>query len=130
MVALIEQELETKELELKQLLNELSVATTPDIKSKVNSINAEKEILHKLLNKQKLQKRKGLFAFENGLLLFAMGIFGALGLFVIYLVFGTGAVHGTWEQMGSEMAVLILLFIMTGLSTALYFQHYKHKLTR
>ncbi len=128
MVAAIEKELQTKEMELKELLSELTISTTPDLKSKVNSINAEKEILHKLLNKQKLQRRKGLFAFENGIMIFAISLFGALAAFVIYLVFGTDAVHGTWEQMGSEMAVLMLLLIMTGLSTALYLQHYKHKL--
>jgi hypothetical protein len=128
MVVVIEKELETKEMELKELLGDLTISTTPDIKSKVNCINAEKEILHKLLNQRKLHRRSGLFAFENGLLLFAITLFGALAVFVVYLVFGTNAVQGTWEHMGSEMAVLIMLLIMTGLSTALYLQHYKHKL--
>ena len=128
MVALIEKELETKDQELQELLKDLSLDTTPEINTKVHSINIEKEILHKLLHKQKLKKRKETKTAENGLLLFAMGIFAVLAALVSYLVIGTNAVSGTWEQLGSEMAVLILLLIMTGLSTTLYFQHYKHNL--
>lgn len=130
MVALIEKELKIKDKELQELLEDLSMDTIPEVESKVNTITAEKEILHKLLNKQKLQKRQGLFALENGLLLFAMAMFGVLAAFVIYLVSGTNAANGTWEQMGSDMAVLMLLFIMTTVSAVLYFQHYKHRLSR
>ena len=130
MVALIEKELRTKDQELETLLKNISLDTTPNITSQVNSINAEKEILHKLLNKQKLERRKGLFAVENGLLLFAITIFGVLAAFLIFLFSGADAMQGTWEQTGSDMAVLMLLFIMTSLSAVLYFQHYKHRLSR
>ena len=126
MVALIEKELKTKDKELQELLKGLAI-DTPDTTSKVNSINIEKEILHKLLIKQKFNQKKKASAVENGLLLFAMAIFGALAILVSYLVIGTNAISGTWEQMGTELALLILLFIMTGLSTTLYLQHYKQK---
>jgi len=127
---LIEKEIQIKDQELKALLSDLSMDTSPVTKSKVNSITAEKEILHKLLNKQRLQRRKGLFALENALLLFAIAMFGILATFVFFLVSGTVATPGTWDQMGSELAVLILLMIMTTMSTALYLQHYKNKLAR
>ncbi|GJM30789.1 MAG: hypothetical protein DHS20C17_34240 [Cyclobacteriaceae bacterium] len=127
MVALIEKELRTKDKELKELLRDLSIDTTSGVSSKVNSITAEKEMLHKLLNKQRLQRRKSLFALENALLLFAIAMFGVLGSFVFYLVSGASAIQGTWEQAGSEMAVLVLLLVMTTMSSVLYFQHYKHK---
>jgi hypothetical protein len=130
MVALIEKEIKTKDKELQDLLKDLNMDTKPNITSKLNSINAEKEILHKLLNKQKLQRRKSLFALENGLLIFAMAMFGALAAFVVFLFAGPEASNGTWEQVGSDMAVMMLLLIMTSLSAVLYFQHYKHRLTR
>ena len=129
MVTLIEQELKIKDKELKELLNGLSIETSPSVSSKVKSIATEKEILHKLLNKQRLKRRKGLVALESGLLLFAISMFGILGFFVFYLISGT-TTPGTWEQMGSEMAVLVLLLVMTTISTALYLQHYKSKLMR
>ena len=128
MVTLIEQELKVKDKELKELLNGLSIETSPSVSSKVNSIATEKEILHKLLNKQRLKRRKGLIALESGLLLFAISMFGILGSFAFYMVSGT-TTPGTWEQMGSEMAVLVLLLTMTTISTALYLQHYKSKLS-
>ena len=130
MVALIEKELKIKDRELKSLLEHISLDTKPEITAEVDSINAEKEILHKLLNKQKLQRRKGLFALENGLLLFAITLFGALMAFVVFLFSGTDGVQGTWEQMGSDVAVLMLLFIMTSLSAVLYYQHYRHRPSR
>ncbi len=129
MVALIEKEIKTKDKELQELLKNISMDTTPNISSKVNSITAEKEMLHKLLNKQKLQRRKGMFALENGLLIFAIAMFGALAAFLVFLFAGPEAT-GTWEQVGSDMAVMVLLLIMTSLSAVLYFQHYKHKLSR
>jgi len=129
MVALIEKELKIKDRELKTLLGSISLDTKPEITAKVDFINAEKEVLHKLLSKQKLQRRKSMFALENGLLLFAITLFGALMSFVVFLFSGSNGVIGTWDQVGSDMAVLMLLLIMTTLSAVLYFQHYKHRPT-
>lgn len=129
MVALIEQEIKIKDQELQDLLKDLNMDTTPNVNSKLNSINAEKDMLHKLLNKQKLQRRKSLFALENGLLVFAIAMFGALATFVVFLFAGPESASGTWEQVGSDMAVIMLLLIMTTLSAVLYFQHYKHRLS-
>jgi hypothetical protein len=64
------------------------------------------------------------------LLLFAITLFGALMAFVVFLFSESAGTQGTWDQMGSDMAVLMLLLIMTTLSTVLYFQHYKHRPSR
>ena len=130
MVALIEKELQLKDKELKELLKNLPMDTLPGVSNKVESINTEKEILHKLLKEQKLQRRTSLLALENGLLVFAIAVFGALAAFVFYLVSAQGGAQGTWEQMGSGMAVLTLLFVMTTLSIALYTQHYKERVLK
>ena len=126
MVSLIEKELKIKDQELKSLLDNIALDTTPKISSKVESINTEKEILIKLLKEQQQQRKQSLFALENGLLLFAIAMFGLLAAFVVYLV-GADAPAGTWEQMGSDMAVLVLLVVMSSMSTALYFQYYKQR---
>ena len=130
MVALIEKELKIRDQELEKLVKNLSMDTMPNISSKVDSLTAEKQMLHKLLKQQKIQRRGNLFALENGLLLFAIAMFGALAAFVFYIVPEISAVEGTWEQMGSDLAVLVLLIVMTSISTALYLHHYKHKLSR
>ena len=129
MVALIEKELKTKDQELKDLLKNIQMDTMPDISSKVSSLTTEKEILHKLLKEQKLQRRRNLFALENGLLLFAIAMFGVLAAFVVYLL-GANTTGGTWEQMGSDMSVLVLLIVMATMSTVLYFQYYRQRHTR
>lgn len=127
MVALIEKELRIRDQELKELgLQNLSMDTMPKVSSRVNSLTTEKQILHKLLKEQKLQRRGNMFALENGLLLFSIVIFGVLGAFVFYLVSGVN-IQGTWDQMGSDLAVIVLLLVMTSGSMVLYFQHYKHK---
>ena len=125
MVALIEQELKSKDKELQDLLDELQVKTAPETVEKVNANKLEREILQKLLTRQKHSNRKKASAVENGLLMFAAAIFGALTFLVIYLITGTDAVTGTWEQVGGEMAVLVLLLIMTTMSVTLYYQHYR-----
>jgi hypothetical protein len=130
MVALIEKELKIRDQELEELVKNLSMDTMPNISSKVDSLTAEKQMLHKLLKQQKIQRRSNLFAMENGLLLFAIAMFGALAAFVFYIVPEIGVVEGTWEQMGSDLAVLVLLIVMTSISTALYLHHYKRKLSR
>ena len=130
MVALIEKELKIRDQELEELIKNLSMDTMPNISSKVNSLTGEKQMLHKLLKQKKIQRRSNLFALENGLLLFAMAMFGALAAFVFYIVPEISAVEGTWEQMGSDLAVLVLLIVMTSISAALYLHHYKHKLSR
>lgn len=129
MVKLIEKELELRDQELKELLKELSMDTMPNLTTKVNAITSEKEMLHKMLKEQKIQRRKSFFAMENGLLLFAIAMFGVLAAFVFYLLSGAAAIEGTWEQMGSEVAVLMLLFVMTTMSTLLYLHHYRQKFT-
>jgi len=129
MVKLLEKELEIRDQELKELLKDLSMDTMPNLTTKVNAITTEKEMLHKLLKEQKVQRRKGLFAMENGLLLFAIAMFGGLAAFVFYLLSGAATIEGTWEQMGSQVAVLILLFVMTTVSSVLYLQHYRQKFT-
>jgi len=125
MIALIEEELKIRDKELK----ELSMDTLPNVSSRADSLATEKQILHKLLKEQKLKQQSNLFKLENGLLLSAIGMFGVLAAFVFYLLSRVNAFQGTWEQMGSDMAVLILLFIMTSISTALYLGHYKHNLS-
>ena len=129
MVSLIEKELRIKDEELKQLLTEVSLDTTPSASSKVQSISTEKEILQKLLKEQQRQRKQSLFALENGLLLFAIAMFGVLAAFVCYVV-GVNAPTGTWDQVGSDLAVLILLFVMSSMSAVLYFQYYKQRNTR
>ena len=129
MVSLIEKELRIKDEELKALLTDISMDTTPGTSSKVESINAEKEILQKLLKEQRQHRRQSLFALENGLLLFAIAMFGVLAAFVVYVV-GVTSAAGTWEQLGSEMAVLVLLIVMSTMSAVLYFQYYKQRITR
>ncbi len=130
MIALIEKELRIRDRELKELgLSNLSMDTMPNVSSKVNSLTTEKQILHKLLKEQKLQRRGNMFALENGLLLFAIVMFGVLGAFVFYLVSGAN-IQGTWDQMGSDMAVIVLLLVMTSGAMVLYFQHYKHNFSR
>ena len=109
MVALIEQELKSKDRELQGLLDELQVDTAPETVEKVHANKLEQEILQKLLIRQKHSNRKKASGVENGLLIFAAAIFGALTFLVIYLITGTDAVSGTWEQVGGEMAVLVLL---------------------
>jgi len=126
MVSLLEKELRIKDEELKNLLKDISMDTMPKISSKLDAINTEKEILHKLLKEQRLQRRRNIFALENGLLLFAVAIFGALGAFVVYL-FGSTTGSGSWEQMGSDMAVLVLLIVMSSMSAVLYFQYYRRR---
>lgn len=133
MVTLIEKEIQQRDEEIQALLKELSMDTVDQstmAASKVKKAAIEKEVLHKLLREQKLQRRRTLFAVENALLLFAITMFGVLAAFVSYLVSGYQGALPTWEQLGSDMAVLILLFTMTTLSTVLYFQHYKHKSAR
>ena len=125
MVALIEQEIKSKDMELQGLLDELQVHTAPETIEKVNANKLEQEILQKLLTRQKHNNRKKASEVENGLLMFAAAIFGALTFLVIYLITGTNAVTGTWEQVGGEMAVLVLLLIMTTMSVTLYYQHYR-----
>jgi hypothetical protein len=62
MVALIEKELKTRDQELTNLLKDISTDSMPEITSKLDSINIEKEILNKLLKEQKLQRKRSLFA--------------------------------------------------------------------
>jgi len=69
--------------------------TMPNISSKDDSLTAEKQMLHKLLKQQKIQRRSNLFAMENGLLLFAIAMFGALAVFVFYIVPEISVVEGT-----------------------------------
>jgi len=116
MVALIENELKRLDKELTELVGNLQKEALP----KADSLNSKKQILHKLLKEQKLKRQNNLFALEK---------FGVLAAFVFYLVSRVNAFQGTWEQIGSDMAVLILLFIMTSLSTVLYLGHYKHNLS-
>jgi cytochrome c-type biogenesis protein CcmH/NrfG len=125
MVALIEQELKSKDKELQDLLDELQVDKAPENIEKVNANKLEQEILQKLLIRQKHSNQKKASEVENGLLIFAAAIFGALTFLVVYLITGTNAVTGTWEQVGGEMAVLVLLLIMTTMSITLYYQHYR-----
>lgn len=127
MVALIEKEIQQRDIEIKSLLKELSLDTMDDTSSRVKKAAIEKEILHKMLREQKLERRNTLLAVENGLLLFAITMFGVLGAFVTYLVTGYHGSNPTWEQLGSDMAVLVLLITMTSLSTVLYLQHYRNK---
>lgn len=129
MVALIENEIQVRDQELKELVKNLSMDTMPNVSSKVDSLTTETKILHKLLKEQKLQRRRKLFALENGLLLFAIVLFGVLAGFAFYVVSGASAVQGPWEHIGSNIAVVALLFILTSISTLLYLEHYKHKLT-
>ena len=129
MVELIEKELNIRDQELKELLKDLSMDTMPSLTTNVNAITTEKEMLHKLLKEQKIQRRKSLFVMENGLLVFAIAMFGVLAAFAFYLVSAVGVIEGTWEQMGSEVAVLTLLFVMTTVSSVLYLQHYRQKFT-
>jgi hypothetical protein len=129
MVALIEKELKTRDQELTNLLKDISTDSMPEITSKLDSINIEKEILNKLLKEQKLQRKRSLFALENGLLLFAIGMYGLLAAFVVYLV-GSNAAMGTWQQVGSDLAVLVLLIVMSTMSTVLYFEYYKQRNNR
>ena len=58
-----------------------------------------------------------------------IAVFGVLGAFVFYLVSGA-SIQGTWDQMASDMAVIVLLLVMTSISMVLYFQHYKHNFSR
>ena len=125
MIALIEKELKSKDKELESLLNGLQVDIPQETIEKVNTNKLEQEILQKLLIRQRHSNRKKASEVENGLLIFAAAIFGALTFLVIYLITGTNAVTGTWEQVGGEMAVLVLLLIMTTMSITLYFQHYR-----
>ncbi len=130
MVTLIEKEIEQRDIEIKSLLKELELDTMDNTTSKVKRAAIEKEILHKMLKEQKLEKRNSLFAVESGLLLFAITMFGVLGAFVTFLVAGYQGASPTWEQLGSDMAVLVLLITMTALSTVLYLQHYRNKSAR
>ena len=82
-----------------------------------------------MLKEQKLQRKRSLFALENGLLLFAIGMYGLLAAFVVYLV-GSNAAMGTWQQVGSDLAVLVLLIVMSTMSTVLYFEYYKQRNNR
>ncbi|MDH3710347.1 MAG: hypothetical protein OER04_10690 [Cyclobacteriaceae bacterium] len=130
MVTLIEKEIEQRDIEIKSLLKELALDTMDNTTSKVKRAAIEKEILHKMLKEQKLEKRNTLFAVESGLLLFAITMFGVLGAFVTFLVAGYQGASPTWDQLGSDMAVLVLLITMTALSTVLYLQHYRNKSVR
>ena len=79
MVALIEKELKIRDKELKKLVKNLSLDTVTNVSSRVESLTTEKQMLNQLL---KEQRQSNLFALENGLLLFAIGMFGALAAFV------------------------------------------------
>ena len=128
MVTLLEQEIQQADDKIKSLVAELDMKTMDNAIAKVEAAKMEKQILHKLLKEQKLRRRKRLFAVENGLLLFAIGLFGLLAAFVMYLATGYAAATPTWEEVGSDIAVMLLLVVMTTVSTALYVQHYRHKI--
>lgn len=127
MVTLLEKEIAQQDEKLKTLLEDLSIESTSETESQVTLAQMEKMVLHKLLKEQKLQRRRKLFALENGLLLFAIAMFGVLAAFVTFLMSGYSTSAPTWEELGSDMAVMVLLFVMTTMSTVLYIQHYRHK---
>lgn len=129
MITLLEKEIQQADHKLNDLLKDLSIESSPVTESKVTHAQMEKKVLHKLLKEQKLQRRRKLFALENGLLLFAIAMFGVLAAFVAFLVSGYSTTSPTWEELGSDLAVMILLFVMTTMSTVLYVQHYRHKIS-
>ncbi len=126
MVALIEKEIRIKDKELKKLIKNVSMDT--QISARVDSLTTEKEILAKLLLYRRQHRKSGLFVLENGLLLFAIAMFGVLAAFVFYLIPVISAIGGTWEQIGGDIAVLVLLIFMTSISIALYINHYKENI--
>ncbi len=128
MIALIEKEIQQNDHKLKELLSELSLDTTPKGGIEVDYVKVENMVLRKLLKEQKLKRRNKLFALENGLLIFAIAMFGVLSAFVGYLLMGYNLATPTWEELGRDLSVLILLFSMTAMSAILYFQHYRHKI--
>ncbi len=128
MVTLLEKEIQQADDKIQALVAELDMKTMDDAIAKVEAAKLEKQILHKLLREQKSRRKKRLFAMENGLLLFAIGLFGMLAAFVMYLATGYAAATPTWEEVGSDMAVMLLLVVMTTVSTVLYVQHYRHKI--
>lgn len=129
MVTLLEKEIKQADDKIQALVAELDMKTM-DASTKMQQAKLERKILNKMLHEQKLRRTKRLFALENGLLLFAIGLFGLLAAFVMYLISGYSAATPTWEEVGSDMAVMLLLVVMTTVSTVLYVQHYRYKIKK